>query len=148
MSKLVLYMPDGSTRDIFLSRERIRIGRRPDNDIPLPFPAVSGEHAAIVTILADSFLEDLGSTNGTFVNGKSINKHFLRDRDRKANSPDANLIFRKRQLASRRGPAHHVNYKSWRIIHHGTRLRVDRLPRGGRVSRRRRNRARHRERRL
>src|SRR5437868_11745362 len=82
MGKLVLYMPDGSTREIFLTRERIRIGRRPDNDIPLPFPAVSGEHAAIVTVLADSFLEDLGSTNGTFVNGKSIAKHFLRDRDR------------------------------------------------------------------
>ena len=82
MGKLVLYMPDGSTREIFLTRERVRIGRRPDNDIPLPFPAVSGEHAAIVTILSDSFLEDLGSTNGTFVNGKSVTKHFLRDRDR------------------------------------------------------------------
>src|SRR5437016_9385211 len=82
MGKLVLYMPDGSTREIFLTRERIRIGRRPDNDIPLPFPAVSGEHAAIVTILSDSFLEDLGSTNGTFVNGKPVTKHFLRDRDR------------------------------------------------------------------
>src|SRR5437667_9339963 len=75
-------MPDGSTREIFLTRERIRIGRRPDNDVSLPFPAVSGEHAAIVTILSDSFLEDLGSTNGTFVNGKSVTKHFLRDRDR------------------------------------------------------------------
>jgi pSer/pThr/pTyr-binding forkhead associated (FHA) protein len=82
VGKLVLYMPDGSTREIPLARERIRIGRRPDNDIPLPFPAVSGEHAAIVTILADSFLEDLGSTNGTFVNGKPVTKHFLRDRDR------------------------------------------------------------------
>src|SRR5690242_11045026 len=82
MGKLVLYMPDGSTREILLTRERIRIGRRPDNDIPLPFPAVSGEHAAIVTILSDSFLEDLGSTNGTFVNGKPVTKHFLRDRDR------------------------------------------------------------------
>ena len=42
---------------------------------------MSGEHAAVVTILADSFLEDLGSTNGTLVNGKPIAKHFLRDRD-------------------------------------------------------------------
>src|SRR5947207_3607879 len=82
MGKLVLYMPDGSTREILLTRERIRIGRRPDNDVPLPFPAVSAEHAAIVTVLSDSFLEDLGSTNGTFVNGKPVSKHFLRDRDR------------------------------------------------------------------
>jgi hypothetical protein len=47
----------------------------------LPYPAVSGEHAAVVTILADSFLEDLGSTNGTLVNGKAVVKHFLRDND-------------------------------------------------------------------
>ena len=57
------------------------IGRRADNDICLPHPAVSGEHSSVVTILADSFLEDLGSTNGTLVNGKPIVKHFLRDYD-------------------------------------------------------------------
>ncbi len=82
MGKLVLYLPDGSTRDIRLTKERVTIGRRPDNDIPLPYPAVSAEHAAIVTVLSDSFLEDLGSTNGTFVNDRSITKHYLRDRDR------------------------------------------------------------------
>ena len=81
MGKLVLYLPDGSTLDVRLARERVTIGRRADNDVCLPYPAVSGEHAAVVTILADSFLEDLGSTNGTLVNGKSIAKHFLRDRD-------------------------------------------------------------------
>jgi hypothetical protein len=81
VGKLVLYLPDGSTLDVRLARERITIGRRADNDVCLPYPAVSGEHAAVVTILADSFLEDLGSTNGTLVNGKAIAKHFLRDRD-------------------------------------------------------------------
>jgi predicted component of type VI protein secretion system len=82
MGKLVLYFPDGSTRDVLLNKERTTIGRRPDNDIPLPSPAVSAEHAAVVTVLDDSFLEDLGSTNGTFVNEKPVTKHFLRDRDR------------------------------------------------------------------
>ena len=81
MAKLVLYMPDGTQHDIPLDKERVSIGRRPDNDVCLPYPAVSGEHAAVVTILADSFLEDLGSTNGTLVNGKPIAKHFLRDND-------------------------------------------------------------------
>ena len=81
MSKLVLYLPDGTTLDIPLDRERMTIGRRADNEICLPNLAVSGEHAVVVTILADSFLEDLGSTNGTLVNGKAIAKHFLRDRD-------------------------------------------------------------------
>jgi predicted component of type VI protein secretion system len=81
MGKLVLRLPDGRTRDIPLDRERITIGRRADNDVCLPFPGVSAEHAAVVTILDDSFLEDLNSTNGTLVNGRSIAKHFLRDHD-------------------------------------------------------------------
>ena len=81
MGKLVLLLADGSTRDIPLGKERMVIGRRADNDLCLPYPAVSGEHASVVTILADSFLEDMGSTNGTLVNGKPIVKHFLRDHD-------------------------------------------------------------------
>jgi len=81
MSKLVLFLADGSTLDVPLKRERMTIGRRADNDICLPNLAVSGEHAAVVTILADSFLEDLGSTNGTLVNGVPIAKHFLREGD-------------------------------------------------------------------
>ncbi|CAG0982441.1 hypothetical protein BURK1_01818 [Burkholderiales bacterium] len=81
MGKLVLFLKDASPVEIPLARERVTIGRRPDNDVCLPFPAVSGEHAAIVTILTDSFLEDLGSTNGTLVNGRPVAKHFLRDRD-------------------------------------------------------------------
>jgi FHA domain len=81
VGKLVLYLADGSTLDILLNRERVTIGRRADNDVCLPYPAVSAEHASVVTILADSFLEDLGSTNGTLVNGRPVAKHFLRDRD-------------------------------------------------------------------
>jgi hypothetical protein len=81
VGKLVLFIADGTTMDIPLDKERITIGRRADNDVCLPYPAVSGEHAAVVTILADSFLEDLGSTNGTLVNGKAIVKHFLTDHD-------------------------------------------------------------------
>jgi predicted component of type VI protein secretion system len=81
VGKLVLFLPDGTAQHIKLDRERLTIGRRPDNDVFLPQPAVSGEHAAVVTTLDDSFLEDLGSTNGTLVNGKPITKHFLHDRD-------------------------------------------------------------------
>lgn len=81
MGKLVVFLPDGTTKAIGLGKERMVIGRRPDNDLCLPYPAVSGEHAAVVTILEDSFLEDLNSTNGTLVNGASVQKHFLRDRD-------------------------------------------------------------------
>jgi len=81
VSKLVLFVPDGTTVDIPLDHERVTIGRRAGNDVALPNLAVSGEHAVVVTILADSFLEDLNSTNGTLVNGDPVAKHFLRDRD-------------------------------------------------------------------
>src|SRR5882672_1229621 len=82
MAKLVLHLPDGTTRDIRLDSDRITIGRRADNHIHLPYPAVSADHAEIVTVAADSFLHDLGSTNGTLVNGNRIAKHFLRNNDR------------------------------------------------------------------
>ena len=81
MGKLVLFLKDATPVEIPLGKERVTIGRRADNDVCLPYPAVSAEHAAVVTILADSFLEDLGSTNGTLVNGRAVAKHFLRDRD-------------------------------------------------------------------
>ncbi len=81
MAKLILLVPNGTTLEVPLRRERVTIGRRADNDVCLPNIAVSGEHAVVVTILTDSFLEDLGSTNGTLVNGKPIAKHFLRDGD-------------------------------------------------------------------
>jgi len=72
VGKLVHFHDDVKAAEIRLDRQRITIGRRPDNDICLAYPAVSGAHAAIVTILEDSFLEDLGSTNGTFVNGERV----------------------------------------------------------------------------
>jgi len=64
-----------------LNKECITIGRKPDNDIQIDNLAVSGHHAQIITILNDSFLEDLNSTNGTYVNSKSIKKHALSDGD-------------------------------------------------------------------
>lgn len=81
MAKLIVHCPDGATQIHPLDRDRTTIGRRADNDLCLAYPPVSAEHAAIVTIGDDSFLEDLGSTNGTHVNGERVAKHFLRDGD-------------------------------------------------------------------
>jgi pSer/pThr/pTyr-binding forkhead associated (FHA) protein len=73
---------DGQTlREIPLVKERTTIGRKPQNDIHIDNLAVSGEHAVIVSILNDAFLEDLGSTNGTVINGKAVKKHFLQNND-------------------------------------------------------------------
>ncbi len=81
MAKLIVHCPDGATQIHPLDRDRTTIGRRADNDLCLAYPPVSAEHAVIVTIGEDSFLEDLGSTNGTHVNGERVAKHFLRDGD-------------------------------------------------------------------
>src|SRR3954469_23634657 len=81
MAKLILSMDGLVLKEITLTKERTTIGRKPHNDIQIDNLAVSGEHAVIVTILQDSFLEDLGSTNGTIVNGQSIKKHFLQNND-------------------------------------------------------------------
>jgi len=81
MAKLILSLEGSVIREIPLDKERIMIGRKPQNDIQIENLAVSGEHACIVTILNDSFLEDLGSTNGTLVNGNQIKKHILQNND-------------------------------------------------------------------
>lgn len=81
MAKLILSMDGLVLKEIQLNQERLSIGRKPQNDIQIDNLAISGEHAVIVTILADSFLEDLNSTNGTLVNGQPIKKHFLRNND-------------------------------------------------------------------
>lgn len=77
MAKLIITEANGMKRDFILDKERVTIGRHPDNDISLNDKAVSGHHAVIITILSDSFLEDLDSTNGTQVNHRQIAKHPL-----------------------------------------------------------------------
>ncbi|MDR1888465.1 MAG: FHA domain-containing protein [Zoogloeaceae bacterium] len=81
MAKLVLSMDGLVLKEIELDKERITIGRRPHNDVQINNLAISGEHAVIVTILNDSFLEDLNSTNGTLVDGKPIKKRVLHHND-------------------------------------------------------------------
>jgi hypothetical protein len=81
MAKLILSVDGTVLKEISLSKERTTVGRKPHNDIQVDNLAVSGEHAAIITILNDSFIEDLNSTNGTLVNGKPIKKHFLQNND-------------------------------------------------------------------
>ena len=81
MAKLIFSLDGAFLGEYALDKDRMTIGRRPSNDIHIDNLAVSGEHAMIVTIGNDSFLEDLGSTNGTLVNGKPIKKHVLQHGD-------------------------------------------------------------------
>lgn len=81
MARLVLHLDGQVLAEYNMSKERYTIGRLPDNDIRIDNAAVSGHHALVINILNDSFLEDLNSTNGTYVNGKIIKKHALQHGD-------------------------------------------------------------------
>jgi hypothetical protein len=81
MARLVLSLDSQVMAEYNMTKERYTIGRLPDNDVRIDNPAVSGHHSLIINILNDSFLEDLNSTNGTYVNGKLIKKHALQHGD-------------------------------------------------------------------
>ncbi|MCC5794431.1 MAG: FHA domain-containing protein [Chromatiales bacterium] len=81
MARLLLSLDDQTLAEYNMTRERYTIGRLADNDIRIDSPTISGHHALIINILNDSFLEDLSSTNGTYVNGQLIRKHALQHGD-------------------------------------------------------------------
>ncbi|MBI3712502.1 MAG: FHA domain-containing protein [Burkholderiales bacterium] len=81
MSKVVVIFNGQVQREVAINKARINVGRRPSNDLVLDHLAVSGRHAAIDTTSEGTFILDLGSTNGTSVNGQPIKKHHLQDGD-------------------------------------------------------------------
>jgi len=81
MAKIILKFNDTVIDQIVLKQGDMSIGRKPGSDILLDNLAVSGNHASIFTIGEDSFIQDLNSTNGTFVNNKRVTKHHLDNGD-------------------------------------------------------------------
>lgn len=81
MPKIIVMMDAIVIKEVELTRERTTLGRRPYNDIVIENLAVSGEHAAFHLQSNEVFVEDLNSTNGTFVNGKAVRKQILRHGD-------------------------------------------------------------------
>ena len=80
-AKMILSLDGAIIQECPLDKERMTIGRKADNDIVINNLAVSSHHAAIITIMNDSFMEDLDSTNGMMVNGVPAKKHFLQNND-------------------------------------------------------------------
>lgn len=81
MPKLIISIDGVVIKEALLTKDRSTIGRRPYNDVVIDNLAVSGEHALIQMVGDTAVLEDLGSTNGTFVNGRAVRKQTLADGD-------------------------------------------------------------------
>ncbi|MEJ2508329.1 MAG: FHA domain-containing protein [Gammaproteobacteria bacterium] len=76
MAKLIVMLDGSVVQEFALDKERITIGRKPNNDIQLDDATVSGQHAAVL-MLQHGYIEDLNSTNGTYLNGKRVSKRML-----------------------------------------------------------------------
>lgn len=81
MPKMIVSIDGVVIKEVQLTKDRTTLGRRPYNDIVIDNLAVSGEHAVLQLTGNDVFLEDLNSTNGTYVNGKAVKKQLLQNND-------------------------------------------------------------------
>jgi len=81
MGKLVVSLDNVVIKEFQITKERTTLGRRPYNDIVIDNLAVSGEHAVLTAAQNDVFIEDLNSTNGTYINGKAVKKQLLSNND-------------------------------------------------------------------
>ena len=81
MPKVIVSIDGVVIKEVTLAKDRTTLGRRPYNDIVIDNLAISGEHAVLHMIGADVYLEDLNSTNGTYVNARAIKKQALGHND-------------------------------------------------------------------
>lgn len=105
---LLVKLQGQGSRHFELTHETLTIGRKADNTLVIEDPAVSGHHARIVKVQAVFFLEDLMSTNGTAINGRSITRHQLRDAD-VITIGQHRLVFQENATASTATPAPFVD---------------------------------------
>lgn len=81
MPKMIVSIDGVVIKEVQLTKDRTTLGRRPYNDIVIDNLAVSGEHAVLQLTGNEVYLEDLNSTNGTYVNGKAVKKQLLQNND-------------------------------------------------------------------
>jgi pSer/pThr/pTyr-binding forkhead associated (FHA) protein len=81
MPKMIVSIDGVVIKEVQLTKDRTTLGRRPYNDIVIDNLAVSGEHAVLALSGNEVYLEDLNSTNGTYINGKAVKKQLLANND-------------------------------------------------------------------
>ena len=81
MPKMIVSIDEVVIKEVQLTKDKTTLGRRPYNDIVIDNLAVSGEHAVLQMTGSEVQLEDLNSTNGTYLNGKAVKKQQLQNGD-------------------------------------------------------------------
>lgn len=81
MPKMIVSIDEVVIKEVQLTKDKTTLGRRPYNDIVIDNLAVSGEHAVLQMTGGEVILEDLNSTNGTYLNGKAVKKQQLQNGD-------------------------------------------------------------------
>ncbi len=81
MAKFIISLNGNPQGEIIIDKDRMTIGRKDENDLAIDNLAISGQHALVLSVMDDVFIEDLGSTNGTYVNGMLIKKQALQNGD-------------------------------------------------------------------
>src|SRR6201996_3538087 len=81
MPKMIVSIDGVVIKEVQITKDKTTLGRRPYNDIVIDNLAVSGEHAVLQMVGSDVFIEDLNSTNGTYINGKAVKKQLLSNND-------------------------------------------------------------------
>jgi pSer/pThr/pTyr-binding forkhead associated (FHA) protein len=119
MAKLIIKFNDEVVDHVELKQGDMKIGRKPGCEIHIDNLAISGEHANIFTVGDDSFIQDLNSTNGTFINNKKIAKHHLKNGDAVVIGKHTFVFFSE---ASKKQPE---DFAKTVIINPGARVPVD-----------------------
>jgi pSer/pThr/pTyr-binding forkhead associated (FHA) protein len=81
MPKMIVSIDEVVIKEVQLTKDKTTLGRRPYNDIVIDNLAVSGEHAVLQMTAGEVYLEDLNSTNGSYLNGKAVKKQQLQNGD-------------------------------------------------------------------
>ena len=117
MPRVIIYSESQETQYLPLNEGTVTIGRKKDNDIQIDDPSVSAYHAKLVSFFKPTYVQDLRSTNGTYVNGARVMEHTL-ENDDVITIGEHKIVFDKEYNAENRAEPEHTVELSNSALHH------------------------------